>query len=202
MVHPNGSMSFPHCRVPYLSLAWLAVAFFGLGGCTHTDLRQSTVAAGSTLTDLEYEMVLDNVAMFKSNPNFLPWHLKISQGSVQISDSLNPSLTYNSANPITRGWTIAGGRMWAESWTVTPTVNADELDRLARLYRDAATASWVEEGFAPPGAPCGHYGRKFVWVKSENLESLTTLTEKVLGAAPLKPEERAFLVPGVPSKSP
>jgi hypothetical protein len=33
-------------------------------------------------------MVLDNLAMLSSNPNLLPWHVKLDDGSVQVSDEL------------------------------------------------------------------------------------------------------------------
>ncbi len=36
-------------------------------GCTTWQLTRSTLAEGKTLTDIEYAMVLDNVAMFRDS---------------------------------------------------------------------------------------------------------------------------------------
>jgi len=42
------------------------MAFCALGtGCTHTSLRQNTLQTAETLNDLQYQMVLSNLAMAK-----------------------------------------------------------------------------------------------------------------------------------------
>ena len=44
-----------------------------LGGCqTHLCLRDSTLRTGATLTDLNYQQVLNNLALFVANPSAMP----------------------------------------------------------------------------------------------------------------------------------
>ncbi|MEO2088158.1 MAG: hypothetical protein ABGY75_01500, partial [Gemmataceae bacterium] len=69
---------------PVLLIAAVAMCC-GLG-CTHTALERRTVKQASTLTDLQYQQVLDNMAMFACNPDTMPWHLKLKGGLVQIAD--------------------------------------------------------------------------------------------------------------------
>ena len=80
-----------------------------VAGCTHEALRDSTVATGNTLVDLQSRMVLDNLAMFRTNPWALPWHMKITTGTVQISDSITPTfgITWPS---VSRNATISPSR--------------------------------------------------------------------------------------------
>ena len=68
-----------------------SMALMGIvNACTSAQLEYSTLAQGRTLTDLHYQIVLDNVAMFREAPGSLPWHVKITDGSITISDSVTP----------------------------------------------------------------------------------------------------------------
>src|SRR4051812_164462 len=69
-----------------------------LSGClTHLSLRQNTVCTTSTLTDLNYQQVLDNVARFVVNPSIMPYFAVVSAGTVTVQDqkSASASATYN-----------------------------------------------------------------------------------------------------------
>ena len=55
-------------------------------GCTHRQLSRSIVNQASTIATVEYQMVLDNIAMYSSTPELLPWHVRISDGTVQVND--------------------------------------------------------------------------------------------------------------------
>ncbi len=47
----------------------LALSLLTAGGCrTHLSLRDNTLATTETLTDLNYQQVLDNLARFVANP--------------------------------------------------------------------------------------------------------------------------------------
>ena len=56
-------------------------------GCTTGRLRQRTINQGSTLPELQYQQVLDNLARFATNPSALPWHVNLREGTTQITDS-------------------------------------------------------------------------------------------------------------------
>lgn len=176
------------------------IVFIGIiSGCTSVQLQYSTLAQGRTLTDLQYQIVLDNVAMFREAPGSLPWHLKITQGSITINDALNPSFSYASP-PINRTFGLAGSRAWQEGWTVVPVVNPLELSKLKTIYEKARTYSWIKDGAVPGGFAWGRYAGRLVWVGSDDLKKLTELTLEVLAATAIAPAERAFQLPGpVPS---
>ena len=143
-------------------------------------------------------MVLDNIAMVRSHPGALPWGVKLAQGSVTIRDNLESlfAITW----PFTRRTAeVFGSRYWTESWTTVPVVDADQLNGLQAIYANSAYAPWIQAGVpTEAGAPTGHYGLEIVWVRSKDIGELTKLTLQVLRAAPIKPGERAFLVPGPP----
>ena len=48
----------------------LAVGLACLTGCTTGRLRQRTINQGSTLPELQYQQVLNNLAAFDVNPGF------------------------------------------------------------------------------------------------------------------------------------
>ncbi len=47
-------------------------------GCTDAQLRITTLNQHATLTDLHYQMVLRNLAVFANNPDVIPWHTSIT----------------------------------------------------------------------------------------------------------------------------
>jgi hypothetical protein len=170
-----------------------------VGGCGSVALKESTLAVGSSLTDLHYRMVLDNLAMFRSDGNSLPWHLKITTGLVQINDTVGGA--YTVATPLARALAVVPSQGWTESWTVVPEVDHHKLRNLMTIYQHAAHSAdyprFFADGDQPGGKPFGHHGDKYVWVKQGQLAALTALTLKVLGGAPLQSGERPFTVPGV-----
>src|SRR5690348_1090067 len=67
-------------------------------GCkTHVSLRENTRQTAGTLTDLNYQQVLDNVARFVHNPASLPSVSVINAGTITVADqkSVNGSATYS-----------------------------------------------------------------------------------------------------------
>src|SRR5262249_55542719 len=65
----------------------LLVLLIGLGGCaTHAALQRDTGRATNTLTDLQFEQVLDNVARFHDNPDTVPSFAVATAGTVSVND--------------------------------------------------------------------------------------------------------------------
>lgn len=112
-------------------------------GCTHTALERRTVKQASTLTDLQYQQVLDNLAMLACTPDTMPWHLKLNGGLVQIADQGNAGFEANLASGISDGvkniFSPSAGaqRGVVGQWDLDPAVEADELALLAIAYRKA-----------------------------------------------------------------
>ena len=170
-----------------------------IAGCTHEALRDSTVATGNTLVDLHSRMVLDNLAMFRTNPAALPWHIKVTTGTVQVNDTVTPTfgVTWPS---VSRNATISMERSWQEAWTVVPELDPQKLKNLRNLYREWASKKIFDANFAegshPDVYPHGHYGSRYVW--AVNPDALTTLILAVMTEAPVAPGERPLMLPGAP----
>jgi hypothetical protein len=98
-----------------------------LPGCTHMALERSSINQASTLTDLQYQQVMDNLAMFSVNHYTLPWHVVPTVGTAQIQDSAQvmPSFTFvPNVSPALSQSVLAlqGSRQIQESWTLIPAV--------------------------------------------------------------------------------
>jgi hypothetical protein len=143
-------------------------------------------------------MVLDNVALQRAEPGALPWGIKLSQGSVTISDNVQPSFAFTW--PATsRTLSINASRNQSLSWTTVPVVDHDQLLTLRDVYKAAAGDTWILDG--PPreiGAPTGRYRTNIVWVKKEDVARLSDLTLQVLTSQKLLPSEHPLFLPGTP----
>ena len=131
-------------------LGWLgaAVIFSALTGCTEEALRRDTALTSATLTELNFQQVLDNVARFQENPDTVPSFAVPSAGTISISDQagVGASPTYS---PTLTNAEQGGGalpilsilfpftvqRSVTENWSVTPVTDADCLRRLRCAFR-------------------------------------------------------------------
>ncbi len=66
-------------------------------GCTSGRLRHRTINQGSSLPELQYQQVLDNLAQFATNPSALPWHVNLREGTTQVTDSISGGAAWTSA---------------------------------------------------------------------------------------------------------
>src|SRR5262249_14196251 len=109
-----------------------------LCGCTHRVLMRSMVHQASTVMDIEYQMVLDNIAMFESNPSALPWHVRINDGVVQVNDEAGLSglgVQWGSRPNSTRGPQAL--RSITEQWGADAVTNPRIVKKLQDVYREA-----------------------------------------------------------------
>jgi hypothetical protein len=129
-----------------------AVLLIGLlstvSGCTHVALRDDTVKTTNTLTDLQYQQVLDNLAQFQHNPDTVPSFAVPTAGTVSVADTTgagisptySPTLTFlqqgGGALPIlSLLFPFSASRAVTENWSLTPITDADNLRRLRCAYR-------------------------------------------------------------------
>lgn len=131
--------------------AWIPVlaAVLAAGGCqTHRSLRDNTVRTSATLTDLSYQQVLNNVALFVTNPASLPSVAVVNAGTVTVSDQFGssgnatyaPTLTYanqgGGALPIlSLLFNPSGQRNLTENWSLMPITDIDNLRRIRCAYQ-------------------------------------------------------------------
>lgn len=131
--------------------AWMPVlaALLATSGCqTHLALRDSTLRTTGSLTDVNYQQVLDNVARFVANPSSLPSVAVINAGTVTVADqkSYNASATYSptltfaqqggGALPIlTLLFNPSGQRNVTENWSLAPVTDIDNLRRIRCAFQ-------------------------------------------------------------------
>jgi hypothetical protein len=108
-------------------------------GCTHLALERKTVNQASTLSDLQYQQVLDNLAMFACNPDSMPWHLKLNGAVVQVTDQATGMFgaVFGGSVSATFSPTVNGQRGVVGQWNALPTVDPDDLEPLQLAYLKA-----------------------------------------------------------------
>jgi hypothetical protein len=107
-------------------------------GCTHRQLSRSLIHQASTIVTVEYQMVLDNIAMYTCNPELLPWHVRISDGTVQVNDEGGLSefgVQWGSTPGFTQA--LRGVRSVAEQWGAHPITDPLVVKTLQDVYRQA-----------------------------------------------------------------
>ena len=116
----------------------LAVALALISGCTSGRLRQRTINQAKTLPELQYQQVLDNLALFAANPAALPWHVNLREGTTQITDSANGGIAVDLGPPPMTLPQAFASRTVVAQWGMTPVIDASELRLLRVAYRRAS----------------------------------------------------------------
>jgi hypothetical protein len=115
----------------------LAIGLACATGCTTGRLRQRTINQGSTLPELQYQQVLNNLALFAVNPASLPWHVNLREGTTQITDSVTAGSLVDLGPPAVTQPQIFGSRTAVAQWGMSPVIDAIELRLLRIAYRRA-----------------------------------------------------------------
>lgn len=114
-----------------------SLAVIAIAGCTHAQLQASTVATASTVMDIHYQMVLDNLARMVRNPSALPSEIRIKQGTVQVSDEFGLyRLTFSGTASGSFGGPRAD-RTVSEQWGADAISDPRAIKKLQDLYRTA-----------------------------------------------------------------
>ncbi len=126
--------------VTFLMLGTLSVGT----GCTNTALRHSTVNQVSTVTELQYQMVLENLATMAANPGMMPWHATLTGGTTQMTDSAQATVGFGlnfykrpKFNFLNYSPGANGSRTVVQQWGHTPVTDGDPLRLLRMAYRRA-----------------------------------------------------------------
>ncbi len=113
------------------------IALATLAGCTSDRLRQRTVNQGGTLPELQYQQILDNLALFSANPAALPWHINLREGTTQITDSATVGAAVDLGPPTETLPQVFGSRTAVSQWGGSPVIDTLELRLLRIAYRRA-----------------------------------------------------------------
>lgn len=108
-------------------------------GCTHLRLQKTTVDQGSTLTGMQQQLVLDNLAMFACNPHAVAWHVRVTGGLAQVSDQgggFLSGLFITAPQVITD---VGVQRNVLDQWNLQTVIEPDDLQMLQIAYQKAIT---------------------------------------------------------------
>lgn len=120
----------------------LVLVTIGVTGCqTHNFARRNTVKHTSTLTDLVYGQILDNVAMFESNPHSLPHFAVIGNGTTQAVDvgGGDVALTWNPFRLVSERLGTNVRRQLTQQWGTSPVMSAGRLRRIRCAFQIATS---------------------------------------------------------------
>ncbi len=110
-------------------------------GCAHRQLARSTVQATGTVMDIQYQIVLNNLARLSAHPEAIPSHIDLLDGVVQVSDEAS----FGTGGGFTTAGTPfgldqsgpAGSRQVSEQWGTDAVTDPQRLTGLQELYRTA-----------------------------------------------------------------
>jgi hypothetical protein len=110
---------------------WLVVG--AALGCTQGQLRHSTVGQITTLTELQHQIVLDNLAAFACNPETIPFQANLTQGTTQVVDVGAVSSQVLRSALLNLGLS----RGVVDQWSMVPITDEATLRLLRVAYRRA-----------------------------------------------------------------
>ena len=117
-----------------------------LSGCASVQLKHSTLRSASTLTDLQYQQVLNNLAMYCETPTALPWHVNLQNGAVQVADagSIGTIAQSDLSHAFTWSPYFTGTRSIVTQWSTIPVTDDTTLRLLRQAYQIAENLRPVE----------------------------------------------------------
>jgi hypothetical protein len=124
-------------KTPTVVNLLLCVCSLAAAGCTHMQLRRSTVGQATTLTELQYQQVLNNLAMAYCDPYVLPSLIAIKSGTTQTADTGTGGFLPIAEPNAVIAPTLTGSRTIVEQWSTTPITDDTTLDLLNMAYRRA-----------------------------------------------------------------
>ncbi|SIO34186.1 hypothetical protein SAMN05444166_3929 [Singulisphaera sp. GP187] len=124
----------------------IAVMALSLGaGCTSRQLSRNTISQASTLSDLQFQQVVNNLAMFAGNPSAIPYHVSLKDGSAQVADSGSGAFAFAFGRAqgylATYAPSLNAQRTIVDSWAMAPITDDNELQLLSLAYRRAFGSS-------------------------------------------------------------
>lgn len=115
--------------------SWISLSFVLViaAGCTNAQLRCSTINQVTTLTELQHQLVLDNLAAFTCNPETIPFQANLNSGVTQVVDAGAVS-----SQVLARALLSLGlSRGIVDQWSMTPVTDELTLRLLRVAYRRA-----------------------------------------------------------------
>lgn len=118
-------------------LASLAFLFINSAGCVHLQLQHDQASQARSISSLYEQQVLDNIAMFKQNPNAVPFFTVVGSGGAKVVEDGNISVAPLNGPGHT---TLAMPRLARShdlSFTTKPVSDPKRLELMRCAYRRA-----------------------------------------------------------------
>lgn len=143
----------------FSTLRVFSIALLLLGGCQHLQLSRITTRQATTLSELQYRQVLDNLAQSCENPHALPHFAIPTGGFTQVDTDGGGSLDFewDPTTLVSTALGINGSRATSGNWNLQPVNEADKLRRMQCAYQ-AATGKTCTCGEC---RPCEDLFREF-----------------------------------------
>jgi hypothetical protein len=108
-------------------------------GCTQHQLQHSTLHQARTVTDLQYDQVLTNLAATAASPDILPCFAVVGTGGAGVTDvgEASAELEWDPDALVRRMVGLTASRQVEAQWTLAPVVNPDKLRALRAAYQIA-----------------------------------------------------------------
>jgi hypothetical protein len=104
----------------------------------------TTLNQHATLSDLHYQMVLRNLAVFARSPGVIPWHMNVTGGTAQVADAETARMGFlwqiyrvARANFGQYAPSASASRTVVQQWSTNPIVYSDALRLIQIAYRRA-----------------------------------------------------------------
>lgn len=122
---------------------WFTLVLALAPGCTHLQLSHSTVKQASSVTDLQYRQVLDNLALFHERPNALPHFAVVGTGGTLVNDRAEVAveMEWNPYTLVREQLGLGAAREVEEQWTLAPVVNPDKLRAIRCVFQMVTTGT-------------------------------------------------------------
>lgn len=121
----------------YLRVGIALVICFA-SGCAHHRLAGNSVRHAETISEVQEQQVLDNLALFCSDPGALPHFATPSGGATGVSENktASSSLGFNATTLTSVSPSLNGTLGLTENWTLSPVNNPQKLNliRCVMLY--------------------------------------------------------------------
>ena len=140
------------------------------------------------------KQVLNNLAMYRVKPDGIPYLMLPTEGATNVDG--NAKITGAAPlNPFFETIGLESGRTSGNSWTLSPVVDADKLNKIRDIFKSYANCSdWLVCSNRRADVPrcCTEYGEfcgNFVWVAPGSETQFTDLVLEIIKAATVEDAE-------------
>ncbi len=111
-------------------------------GCLHVPLQKNFLQQSKTISEIEHQQVIDNLAKFMVNPASLPHFALPDSGTSQMTAQGSTGLDLNYTRVLFSSWkyTLGGNATEQENWVMKPVNDPGRLRRMQCAYQLAIGA--------------------------------------------------------------